>query len=353
MEVQIQSELKELLELLKNSNQPLWPAEFFPSSVINVLWTFTTGSRIERNDKRLLNFLDLLQKRSKAFDLSGGILSHFPWLRFIAPERIGYSLIKNLNNEFYNFFMEIINEHLNNYEEDKSSDDLIYAFIKEMKMQEDNPTTTFTRLQLTMTILDIFIAGSQTTSITLDLALMMMVIYPDIQEKCYNEIKTAMGERLPNYVERDRQSMPYVEAFLFEVQRFFHIVPISGPRRVLKECELGCYTLPKNTTVLIGLGSVHTDKKFWGDPETFRPERFLDTTTNTIVNTERLTTFGAGRRRCLGDQLARACIFTFFVGILQKFNLKKCQTSPPSLDLLPGIVLSPKPYKIIFEPRQI
>lgn len=92
------------------------------------------------------------------------------------------------------------------------------------------------------------------------------------------------------------------------------------------------------------------DTDFWKDPEVFRPERFLDEDRK-IKNTERLLNFGAGRRKCLGDQLAKACIFTFFVGILQKFKLEAFGPEAPSLDLLPGITLSPKPYKVIFQKR--
>lgn len=166
METQIQSELKELLDLIGKSGEPIWPGKtLLPPSVINILWTFTTGQRIERSNPRLINFLKLIQKRSKVFDIAGGTLSQIPWLRFVAPEWSGYTLIKNLNAEFYAFFMEIIEEHLATYNEENEGEDLIYAFIQEMKLQEGNPNTNFTLTQLVMVILDVFIAGSNTTSV--------------------------------------------------------------------------------------------------------------------------------------------------------------------------------------------
>lgn len=351
MEAQIQNELRELLSLIENSNgDAMWPGkDLLPPSVINILWTFTTGKRIKRDDPRLRRFLELLQKRSKAFDMSGGILSQMPWLRFFAPERTGYALIQNLNTEFHAFFMEIIEEHLETYSEEKAADDLIYAFIKEMKTQEVQDGTTFTVKQLIMVILDIFIAGSQTTSTTIDLALMITAMRPDLQEKIHEEIRQVLGnDGLPNYA--DRAKLPFSEAMLLEVQRYFHIVPISGPRRALKTCDLGGYTIPKDTTILIGLRSVNMDSEFWEDPDVFRPERFLEETKK-AKNIERLTVFGAGRRKCLGDQLAKACIFTFYTGIIQAFRLRSFEDALPSLDLLPGIILSPKPYKIVFQKR--
>lgn len=297
MDLQIQDELKELNSVIESSKEPIWPADILPASVINVLWTFTTGSRIKRSDARLARFLDLLHKRSKAFDMAGGSLSQMPWIRFFAPEKSGYNLIRSLNKEFSKFFMEIINEHHNNYSDEKSEEDLIFAFIREMKNQADNPQSTFTNIQLAMIILDIFIAGSQTTSITLDLALMMMLIHPDIQEKCHQEIdKASMGDNQITY--NDRQKFPYIEAFLLEVQRYFHIVPICGPRRVLKDTKLDGFDIPYNTTVLIGLRSVHMDKDYWKNPDEFYPERFLNENME-VINSERLIPFGLGRRRCL------------------------------------------------------
>ncbi|XP_055528227.1 probable cytochrome P450 305a1 [Wyeomyia smithii] len=352
MQLQIQNELNELIGIVRDlSEEPVWPGSILPTSVINVLWTFTTGSRIARDDERLARLLLLLQNRSKAFDMSGGILSQLPWLRYIAPEWTGYNLLKRFNKELNDFFMITIKKHHEQYSDNKCNDDLIYAYIKEMKEKQHEEGSTFTDLQLTMIILDIFIAGSQTTSITIDLAFMILALMPEIQQKIRDEIDANLQpDELPQQI--DRTNLPYTEAFLLEVQRFFHIVPVSGPRRALGDCTLSGYRVPKNATILMGLRTVHMDQDHWGDPEKFRPERFLDTDLK-ITNTERLIPFGLGRRRCLGELLARSCMFTFMVGILQKFTLHKTEngSDEPCLSLLPGITLSPKPYKIIFRSR--
>jgi cytochrome P450 len=352
MGIQIQNELNELLDVIKQEEgKPVWPSSVLPPSVINILWTFVTGKRIARSDPSLSRLLQLLLERSKAFDMSGGILNQMPWLRFIAPEKTGYNLLQRFNKELNKLFMATIEDHHATYTEEKSSDDLIYGYIKEQKAREHDPNSTFTNLQLTMIILDIFIAGSQTTSITIDLALMMMLVRPDIQATIHQEIDQALdNSQLPMY--SDKVKLPYTEAVLLEVQRFFHIVPISGPRRATCTTTLGDYQIPKNTTVLISLRSVHMDPDYWGDPEVFRPERFLDADKRKIVNTERLLPFGLARRRCLGEALARSCIFTFFVGVLQRFDLMLPPGAPvPSIKLLPGITLSPQQYKIKFITR--
>jgi len=49
--------------------------------------------------------MDLLERRARVFDMSGGILSTFPWIRHIAPETSGFNILQTLNEELKNFLM--------------------------------------------------------------------------------------------------------------------------------------------------------------------------------------------------------------------------------------------------------
>lgn len=195
-----------------------------------------------------------------------------------------------------------------------------------------------------MIILDIFIAGGTTTSTALDLAFMTLLIRPDMKEKIVNEISS-----FANPTTKNRPDLRFTDAYLTEIQRFYSYAPITGPRRVLKTTTLGDYVLPKNTTVLIGIESVHHEKSFWQDPEVFRPERFIENPSLT----DRIMPFGQGHRRCLGEALARSCIFTFFVGVLRQFDVQLPENAKlPDGNLLPGITLSAKPYQVLFKRRE-
>ena len=355
MEQHIEKEIESLLSFIDEfKGEPVWPASFLAQSVINVLWSMTAGKRFKRDDKRLVKLLDLMNRRSKVFDMSGGVLTQFPWLRFVAPNKTGYNLIRQLNNELYNFFMETITEHKISLTEENADSDLIYAYIKEMQQEsnKDNENSTFNETQLTMTILDFFIAGSQTTSNTMDLALMTLAMRPELQKLVYEEIvSNEQNTEFPHL--SSKTFYPFIDAFIMEVQRFYHIVPITGPRRALWDTKLAGYDIPKNTTILIGLHSVLTDAEHWQDPENFRPERFIDAEGKTFKD-EYFMPFGQGRRRCLGDTMARACIFSGLTRICQTFELALSdkEEDQPSTTLLPGITLSPKPYKIKFIKRQ-
>lgn len=217
MEEQIQVELDGLLELIEqetDDEKGFWPGELLPTSVLNVLWTFLAGQKIQRSDNRLLRLLDLMKMRSRAFDMSGGWLTTMPFLRFIAPEMTKYNLILQFNKEIRAFFQEIIDEHKLEYSEDRLNDDLIFAYLHEMKLQEGN-STNFSESQLMMIILDLFLGGSHTTAITLDLALMSMVLNPHIQKRAHAEIDEVLGSaQYPSL--KDKSKLVYIEAILHE-----------------------------------------------------------------------------------------------------------------------------------------
>lgn len=72
-------------------------------SVLNVLWIITGGKQLSKDD-RLDDLLSLLRKRSKAFDMAGGILNQLPWIRFIFPNYSGYTVIQSLNSKLFELF---------------------------------------------------------------------------------------------------------------------------------------------------------------------------------------------------------------------------------------------------------
>ncbi|RLU26245.1 hypothetical protein DMN91_000038 [Ooceraea biroi] len=97
------NELAIILEKLKDPNVRHIRPVISPV-VINVLWTLVTAKR-PSEDSRLQVFMDLLERRARVFDMAGGMLSTFPWIRHIAPETSGYNILQTLNDELKNFLM--------------------------------------------------------------------------------------------------------------------------------------------------------------------------------------------------------------------------------------------------------
>lgn len=128
---------------------------------------------------------------------------------------------------------------------------------------------------LVKTVRDLFIGGTETTATTIRWTLLYFLHNPEVQEKCFREIQEHIGEsRKPSM--KDKTNLPYVEATISEVHRCSTIAPLAVPHGVLHNVQFRGYTFPKGVTVLPNLDSVLHDPTVWGDPQNFRPERFLD-----------------------------------------------------------------------------
>ncbi|XP_029161083.1 probable cytochrome P450 305a1 [Nylanderia fulva] len=315
-------------------------------TIINVLWILIAGKRFSQ-DQRLQNFLNLMQRRSVIFDMFGGVLSIFPWLRFVFPEKSGYSLLVKINNELKSLLMEAINEHKERFIEGKK-EDFIDMFLHEMLTQKDK-NTVFSDENLIVTLIDLFIAGTKTTTATLEVLFLQMANHQDVQRKLQEEIDIIIGSRFPHI--EDKIKMPFTEAVLMETQRRYLVAPVIGPRRVLDDTTLEGYTIPKNSTVLINIHSISMDEELFPDPESFKPERHLDEN-GACRKVENFTPFGKGKRRCPGEALAKSALFLLLVGVLQKYNLLPVPGEKSiTAEFTSGLIISPKPYKMLIVPR--
>ncbi|XP_067850005.1 vitamin D 25-hydroxylase isoform X2 [Heptranchias perlo] len=202
---------------------------------------------------------------------------------------------------------------------------------------------------LIFTVGELIIAGTETTTNALRWAIMYMALYPNIQEKVHHEIDTIVGKnQIPSL--ENKPHMPYTEAVLQEVLRFCNIAPLGIFHATAKNTIVRGYSIPKGTTVITNLYSVHFDEKYWSTPDIFCPERFLDNN-GRFVKKEAFVPFSLGRRHCLGEQLARMELFLFFTMLLQRFHLHFPPGTIPNLKPKLGMTLQPHPYLISVERR--
>ncbi|CAJ0965217.1 unnamed protein product [Ranitomeya imitator] len=95
---------------------------------------------------------------------------------------------------------------------------------------------------------NLFVAGLDTTSTTIQWGLLLMMKYPEIQEKVQNEIEAVIGSSQPQ-IER-RTKMPYTNAVIHEVQRFGDIAPSIGSHVASHDVTFRGYFLPEGTIVM-------------------------------------------------------------------------------------------------------
>ena len=138
---------------------------------------------------------------------------------------------------------------------------------------------------------DLFGAGSETTSTTLRWILLLMCWYPDVQDNVRAELLEQIGpNRLPKY--SDREHTPYTEAVLLEAQRYANLVPMIR-RENTEKVQLFGYEFEQGTVFVANLFHMHRDPAVWEDPESFRPEHFINEERQ-LINKDRMSPFGLG-----------------------------------------------------------
>ncbi|KAJ3581251.1 hypothetical protein NHX12_016857, partial [Muraenolepis orangiensis] len=241
-------------------------------AVSNIICCLVFGKRFEYTEKQ---HDSIIESFNEVLILEGGVgallYNMFPWLvrHLPGPHR----RMLTLTGEMMSYIEEQIKEH--RVDHDPSSPrDYIDCFLTEMLKNEDSEST-FDLGNLCNSTLDLFFAGTETTSTTLHWGLLYMAYYPHIQRKVQAELDTVVGSsRKPSM--NDRDSTPYTYAVIQEIQRMGNIIPLNVARMTTRDTTLGKYTIPKGTTVMAPLNSVLHDESMWETPHSFNPQHFLD-----------------------------------------------------------------------------
>ncbi|XP_075594713.1 cytochrome P450 2C16-like [Balearica regulorum gibbericeps] len=350
VEEQVQEETGMLLrELARTEGQPFDPAALLSAAVGNAICRILFGERFSYDDEEYRQVLKRLTENFRLeSSIAGQLYNFLPSLMELLP---GPHKTYFQNNSFmHEFLARKVAEHEATLDS-ASPRDFVDVFLHRMEQEKGNPRTAFTRDNMYVTVFDMFVAGTETTSITLRYCLMLLLEHPEVAGKVQEEIERVIGsERTPAL--RDRGAMPYTDAVLHEAQRFLDLVPLGFIRTVKRDTELGGFTIPKGCTIYPILSSVLHDPRYFKNPEAFDPRHFLDEKGG-FRKSEAFIPFSAGKRMCLGESLARAQLFLFLTAILQRFQLRH-PPGRPRLDLRPdvsGITNIPRPCELCFCPR--
>ncbi len=188
--------------------------------------------------------------------------------------------------------------------------------------------TAITDRQAGLTCLALILAGIATTSKALHYLVNMLGYRRDIQHGIREELSRVLAATNRDRISlKEKSKMPYLRATILESLRHFTTAPLGGiVHQTVKDTEVSNHgTIPKGTRLMINTWALHHDKEFWGDPEIFRPERFLDDNGALVEadhpNRKHLLPFGAGPRQCIGEVFAHARLFLWTAALVNKFTI--------------------------------
>ncbi|KAF3666239.1 hypothetical protein FXO37_10680 [Capsicum annuum] len=116
-----------------------------------------------------------------------------------------------------------------------------------------------------------FLAGSETTSSSVEWALTELLRHPEAMDKVKTEISKVIG---PNrkFEESDIDNLPYMQAVTKESLRLHPPIPFLIPRETIQDTKFMGYDVPKGTRVLVNTWAIGRNPECWGDPVSFNPD---------------------------------------------------------------------------------
>ncbi|XP_071979126.1 cytochrome P450 2A4-like [Engystomops pustulosus] len=349
-EDQIQEEAQCLVtELKKTKESWVAPRLYISKATCNVIFSMMFGHRHDYEDEELVEVVSLMHESFTIICSTwGNIYEMFPHIMQWIPgkhQKIFVCLKKLLR------FVEKSVEMNKKTLDENNPQNYVDAFLVKMKKEKNNPKSEFHMTNLVNSTLQIFFAGVETISTTLNYSLLLLLKYPDVLAKVHKEIDKVIGrDRCPKI--QDRNQMPFTDAVIHEIQRFIDLIPMGVPRKTTRDITYRGYSLPKGTNVFPMLSSVLKDPTCFTYPNEFNPKNFLDES-GELKKNDAFMPLAAGKRICLGEAMVRMELFNLLIPILQNFDLKS-PVPPEDLDITPvvsGFGNIPKPYKMSFIPR--
>jgi len=150
--------------------------------------------------------------------------------------------------------------------------------------------------------------------------MLYLLHYPHVQVKLQAELDRVVG-RNRQVCLGDRKSLPYTEAVVKETLRLASVSPVNLVHQCTEDVKFHGYDIPKGTHIFGNLYYSHHDPEVWGDPEVFRPERFLSPDETTVIYQESFLAFSTGRRACIGKYFALDSLFLCTANLAHNFHI--------------------------------
>ncbi|KAL3884082.1 hypothetical protein ACJMK2_030304 [Sinanodonta woodiana] len=360
--VYIADEAKILIELIEqNTEASLNLKDILVMCVSNVMCGIVFGRRFSHEDKQFLEVAANFSEDAKYIGHASILMNCFPFLQYLPGYLLRTKTILEHKNVFDKFYEDLYESHQSTLDVNYPRDfmDLYLTEMEKNSTLPDKEEITYSKNQLKALVGDLFGAGTETTSTTLLWAILYLLHYPDVQEKCFDEIQTVLGlERFPSL--DDRSHIPYCEATILETLRITVVAPLAVPHATTIDVYFRGFRIPKESSILINLDSIFHDSDIFNDQGVFSPKRFLDSPHHVKFPLDAISSpyttfipFSCGTRVCIGEKVAQMKLFIFLTSMIQKFQFlpfDPCHS--PDLEGNLGIVYTPPCFQVQIVRRQ-
>nr|ACN38268.1 flavonoid 3' hydroxylase [Vitis amurensis]UXE30296.1 flavonoid-3'-hydroxylase [Vitis amurensis] len=231
--------------------------------------------------------------------------------------------MKKLHARFDAFLGAIVEEHkISGSAGSERHVDLLSTLIS-VRDNADGEGGKLTDVEIKALLLNLFTAGTDTSSSTVEWAIAELIRHPEMMAQAQQELDAVVGRgRL--VTDLDLPRLTYLQAIIKETFRLHPSTPLSLPRMAAESCEINGYHIPKNATLLVNVWAIARDPEVWEKPLEFRPSRFLPggerPNADVRGNDFEVIPFGAGRRICAGMSLGLRMVHLLTATLVHAFN---------------------------------
>ena len=347
------NKLKECLETHCNTSFDL--NLYMNTAVINSLWVIAVGEVLDFEDPEVRCSIETIDKAIKSASHMHPLTLLFPKLQKLFPHYFGFDHMETAVNTLKKMINRSSAQHEDTFDSDNMRD-LLDMYISKRSGADVGSSFhgQIGKQNQQIGLLDLFLAGSETTSTTLLWAILFLLHHPDVQDKLHAELDEIVCKSFISFMEGEKD-LPYTKAVIKEVLRCSSIVYAGIPHSASAPITIEGYVIPKGTTILANVCYIMHDPNKWENPSVFNPDRFLKN-----PHHPNFMPFLVGKRFCLGQALAEKQLFIFFTTLVQNFSFSvPAGEKLPSYEILPtdgsptssSIVRYASPYKVCLNKR--
>nr|CAA70575.1 cytochrome P450 [Nepeta racemosa] len=314
--------VEKIMQLGSSSSTPVNLSELLLSLTNDVVCRVTLGKKYGggNGSEEVDKLKEMLTEIQNLMGISP-VWEFIPWLNWTRRFDGVDQRVDRIVKAFDGFLESVIQEHKER-DGDKDGDgdgaldfvDILLQFQRENKNRSPVEDDTVKAL-----ILDMFVAGTDTTATALEWAVAELIKNPRAMKRLQNEVREVAGSKA-EIEEEDLEKMPYLKASIKESLRLHVPVVLLVPRESTRDTNVLGYDIASGTRVLINAWAIARDPSVWENPEEFLPERFLDSSIDYKGLHFELLPFGAGRRGCPGATFAVAIDELALAKLVHKFD---------------------------------
>ncbi|WCJ38426.1 cytochrome P450 family 71 subfamily B polypeptide 7 [Euphorbia peplus] len=280
-------------------------------------------------------FLGCLEKLIMEFGRGISIADAYPSIKWLQRFSRIRARVEKLHHQIDQIFQSILDEHKLSRKgkifQEGQHQDLVDVLLNlqekgglEFPLQDDTIKALIT---------DMFIAGVDTSSATIDWTMAELMKNPKVMQKVQAEIREKCNAK-GTVDETDLHELNYLKLVIKEDLRLHPPAPLLLPRECRESCVISGYDVPDKTKIMVNVWAMGRDKRCWDDPEEFKPERFVNNPIDYKGTNFEYIPFGAGRRICPGMVFGIASVELPLAKLLYHFDWKLVDgLKPENIDM--------------------